>query len=105
MLQRLHGVLAASGCWLVEYRRRGRRVVEYSFDVALDSVVEMYCGLLHAGVEMTAVSHLAMTQLCVLRRHERALRGSPGVVKLRLVMSFLDVGDEMEFGLRFGASA
>lgn len=105
VLRRLHVVFAASGCWVVEYRRRGRRVVEYGFEVALGSVVEMYCGLLHAGVEMTELSHRAMTQLCVLRGHEHALRGRPGVVKLRLVMSFFDAMEEMEVRPLVTASA
>ena len=105
MLPRLHCAFAACGCWVVEYRRRGRQVAEYSFDVELSSIVELYCGLLHAGVEMTELSHRAMTQLCVLRGHERALRGTTAVVTLRLVMNFFDGMEEREVVPVVAASA
>jgi len=98
MLPRLYRVLRASGCWTVAYRRCGRHSVEYSFELELGAVMELYCGLVQAGLEMTEVSHRALTELCVLRAHERALRGgggqTPRVVSVRLRMSFVDLQEE-----------
>lgn len=103
-LCRLHEAFAASGCWLLEYRRRRRHSVEYNFEVELGAVMELYCGLVHAGVEMTEVSHRAITDLCVLRLHERALHGTPRVVSVRLVMSFLEA-EETDVFAAVAASA
>ena len=94
MSQRLFQVLAACGCWTVRYKRFGARALEYSFEVELAAVLELYCGLAQAGLEMTDLSHRALTDLCVLRSHERVLLGTrclaPHVVNVRLMMSFFD---------------
>ena len=99
ILPRLYKVLAACGCWTVGYRRRGARVVEYSCAVELAAMVELYCGLVQAGLEMTEVSHRALTELCVLRTHERVLSASrcltPRMVNVRLVMNFIDPEEEV----------
>ena len=95
ILPRLYRVLAGCGCCTVQYKRFGARAVEYSFEVELAAMMELYCGLAQAGLELTEVSHRALTELCVLRMHERALRGTgsliPCVVAVRLVMSFVDL--------------
>jgi hypothetical protein len=99
VLQRLYKVLAACGCWTVTYKRWGARAVEYSFEVELAGTLELYCGIAQAGLEMTEVSHRALTELCVLRTHERTLRGSrcltPRLVSVRLMMSFVDPEEEI----------
>lgn len=99
MLPRLYKALAASGCWTVSYKRCGVRSVEYSFEVELAAMVELYCGLAQTGLEMTELSHRALTELCVLRTHERAVREAqcltPRVVNVRLMMSFVDPEEEI----------
>ncbi len=98
MLARLYKVLTACGCWTLSYRRFGARALEYSFEVELAAMVELYCGLAQAGLEMTEISHRALTELCVLRTHERALRGAqcltPRAVSVRLMMRFVDQEEE-----------
>lgn len=109
LLSRLYKVLAACGCWTVGYRRRGTRAVEYSFEVELATMMELYCGLAQAGLEMTEVSHRTLTELCVLRTHERMLRGSrclaPRLVSVRLMMSFVDPEEEIAVPGVIAASA
>ena len=98
MQPRLYRVLAACGCWTLSYKRCGPRILEYSFETELRAVVELYCGLVQAGLEMSEVSHRALTELCVLRTHERMLRGSrglsPQVVGVRLRIIFVDLEAE-----------
>jgi hypothetical protein len=95
MLPRLYKALAGCGCWTVSYKRCRGWAVEYSFEVELAATVELYCGLVQTGLEMTELSHRALTELCVLRTHEGALRGSrcltPRVVSVRLRVSFIDL--------------
>jgi len=109
MLPRLYKALAASGCWMVNCRRSGRRVLEYSFDIELHAAIQLYCGLAQAGVEMTELSHRALTGLCVLQRHEQMQRGcrglTPRVVSVRLRMSFVDAEEEMGVAAVIAASA
>lgn len=99
VLQRLYKALTACGCWTLGYRRCGGHAVEYSFEVELAAMLELYCGLAQAGLEMTEVSHRALTELCVLRTHEQVLRGSrcltPRMVSVRLIMSFVDPEEEV----------
>jgi hypothetical protein len=94
MSQRLFKVLVACGCCAVRFKRFGARALEYSFEVDLAAVLDLYCGLAQAGLEMTEVSHRALTELCVLRSHERVLLGTrcltPRVVNVRVMMSFFD---------------
>ena len=108
MLPRLYKALAASGCWTVRCRRWGRQAVEYSFEVELSAALELYCGLVEAGLELTEVSHRALTELCLLRSHDRALRGAgcltPRLVSVRLMMSFV-AAEEMEVAAVMAASA
>lgn len=101
MLPRLYKVLAASGCWMVGCRRC-RRSLEYSFEIELKAALDLYCGLVQAGLQMTEVSHRALTEICVLRTHDRMVSAKSRVVSVRLVMSFVeareapDVAETME---------
>jgi hypothetical protein len=104
MLPRLHRVLAASGCWLVRSKRGGRSM-EYSVEIELAASMDLYCGLIQAGLEMTELTHRTLTELCVLRRHAQALSGPRHVVRVRLVMSFVEFEDEMEVSEVMAASA
>ena len=108
ILPRLYKVLAACGCCTVGYKRFGARTLEYSFEVQLAAMVELYCGLAQAGLEMTDVSHRALTELCVLRSHERALQGSrptPRMVRVQLTMNFIDPEEEVPVPGVIAASA
>ncbi|HZQ41774.1 MAG TPA: hypothetical protein VFA99_00885 [Acidobacteriaceae bacterium] len=105
LLPRLWKMFAATGCSAAVCRRCGRRTVEYRFDVELGAVLELYCGLAQTGLEMTEVSHRALTELCMLRTHERALRAGVRVVSVRLRISFLQMPESPEIVLMQAASA
>jgi hypothetical protein len=98
LLQRLYKVLLACGCCAVGYKRFGARALQYSFEVELVAMLELYCGLVQAGLEMSELSHWALTEMCVLRSHEQVLHGgrclTPRMVSVRLRMSFVDLEEE-----------
>jgi hypothetical protein len=96
VLARLQRALVASGCCVINHRRRGRRRIEHSFEIELDAALELYCGLVQAGLEMSERSHRVLTQLCVLRVHGCMLDGPAGRVSVRVVTSFLRVDEELE---------
>jgi len=89
LLSRLYKAFTASGCSVLDYKRRPR-TMEYSFEVDLRAVLDLYCGLAQAGLEMTELSHRTLTELCMLRTHERALRAGVRQVSLRLSVRFLE---------------
>ena len=105
LLPRLWKVFTAAGCSAAVCKRCGRRTVEYRFDVELGAVLDLYCGLAQAGLEMTEVSHRALTELCMLRTHERALRAGVRVVGVKLRISFLEMRQSAEVVLVQAASA
>ncbi len=105
LLPRLWKMFTATGCSAAICRRCGRRTVEYRFDVELSAVLELYCGLAQTGLEMTELSHRALTELCMLRTHERALRAGVRVVSVRLRISFLQMPESPEIVLVQAASA
>ena len=105
VLPRLWKMFTATGCSAAVCKRCGRRTVEYRFDVELGGVLELYCGLAQVGLEMTEVSHRALTELCMLRTHERALRAGVRVVSVRLRISFLEMRESTEIMVGQAASA
>jgi hypothetical protein len=105
VLSRLYKAFTAVGCSVVGYKRSGRRTVEYRFDVDLHTVLDLYCGLAQAGLEMTEVTHRTLTELCMLRTHERALRAGVRMVSIRLKISFLEMPHSPEVMLVHAASA
>jgi len=79
--------------------------MEYSFDVELRAVLDLYCGLAQSGLEMTELSHRTLTELCMLRTHERALRAGVRQVSLRLSIRFLGIRANPEMVLLRAGSA
>lgn len=114
VLHKLHIALTSSGCWLIGMKR-GRRSVEYSsvdyssieyiFEIDLAAALDLYCGLVHAGLQMTELTHRTLTGLCVLRTHENALSNLQRVLRVRLVVRFVEMPDHFELLEMTSASA
>lgn len=104
MLQKLRIALAASGCWLIG-TKYGRGSVEYSFEIELGAALDLYCGLVHAGLQMTELTHRTLTELCVLRTHGQAFNVHRRVLRVRLVTSFLQAEEEIYVPEVMAASA
>lgn len=104
-LPRLHKVLVASGCWTFRCKQCGQQTVVYSFEVELGAVLDLYCGLVRSGLELTDLSHHALTELCTLWTHQAALREGIGPVSVQLSMSFVDADEEMAVAPLITASA
>ena len=104
MLSRLHEILMANGCFMIRCRRSGSSV-EYRFELELTGALELYCGLVRTGLQLTDITHRTLTDLCTLRAHEGALSGHRSVLNLRLLMTFLQVQEETEATEAMAASA
>jgi hypothetical protein len=90
---RVLDALGGCGCWIEENRSDSASLVTVRFDVAVRSAVELYSELIAAGLEMTRDSHLAMTWLCTLRRHNLRTARALRLASVELEIRFLEEHD------------
>jgi hypothetical protein len=90
ILPALAEALAASGCWLHGSKAVSTAQMEYHFELPLHSAVELYSGLVGCGLELTRDSHMELTGLCTLRRHNPRPQQVGRVIGVRLEVSFLE---------------
>jgi len=91
--------LEMCGCWLLDRRSTSLTQVEFSFELQLRAVVDLYAALIAAGLELTRSSHNALTVFCTLRKHQDYPSSLAGVVTVQLGVSFLE-----DLGLPLGMS-
>ena len=90
ILPALAEALTASGCWLQGSKAVSLAQMEYRFEMPLRSAVELYSGLVGCGLELTRDSHMGLTGLCTLRRHNPRPQQVGQVIGVRLEVSFLE---------------
>jgi hypothetical protein len=90
---RVLDALGDCGCWIEENRSDSAAQVTVRFDVAIRSAVELYSELIASGLEMTRDSHIAMTWLCTLRRHNLRTARARRLASVELEIRFLEEHD------------
>ena len=90
------------GCWLLERKALSTTQMEYRFEVQLHSAVDLYIALIECGLELTRASHLELTELCMLRKHNQSQCELRRVIHVRLEISFLE--DIVPLGMTPGAA-
>jgi hypothetical protein len=90
ILPALTEALAASGCWVHDHKALSLAQMEYYIELPLHSADELYSGLVGCGLELTRDSHLDLTGLCTLRRHNPRPQQVGRVIGVRLEVSFLE---------------
>jgi len=90
ILPALAEALAASGCWLHDRKAVSLAQMEFHFELPLRSAVDLYGGLVGCGLELTRASHLELTGLCTLRRHNSRPQQQGRVIGVRLEINFLE---------------
>ena len=99
----LSRALERSGAWVLERTAVSAEQMRLRLEIQLRSALELYTGLIGAGLELTRGSHLALTDLCTLARYRRRGREPFRVMEVLLEVSFLD---ELEHAVRpVGAAA
>jgi hypothetical protein len=86
----LLNTMASSGCWLLERCELPPNAIQFSFEVLLRSVFELYSGLLSCGVELSRDSHTRMKSLCTVRDHNPHRARRRRVLTIRLELIFVD---------------
>ncbi len=94
--------LEICGCWLLDRRPLSFTQVEFCFDLPVCGIVDLYAGLIAAGLELTRESHKDLAVLCTLQKHGPNPSALPAVVTVTLRVRFLediDIGLGMSTGL------
>jgi len=89
--------MTSSGCWVLERKPLSLTTLQITFEVQLRSIIELYGALIAVGLELTRGSHLDLTGLCTLRRHNPSPATLGRVLLIRLEVSFLEELDLKSF--------
>jgi hypothetical protein len=89
LLRNLNRILANSGGWILDRRVLSATNYEFTIEVELRSILDVYAGIISAGIELTRANHLALTDLCTCRLHLLGSSELRQIVGLRLEVAFL----------------
>jgi hypothetical protein len=89
LLRKLNRLLVTSGGWILDRRPISSTNYEFTLEIELRFVLELYAGIIASGVELTRANHLALTDLCTCRLHSSGSRELCQVIGLRLEVCFL----------------
>jgi hypothetical protein len=86
----LADALDTCGCWVLERKAASASQLDLRFELQLRAALELYTALIGAGLELTRSTHLALTALCTVRKHQRRRLEPFRVVEVTLALSFLE---------------
>jgi hypothetical protein len=89
LLRNLNRILVNSGGWIMDRRALSATNYEFTIEVELRSILDLYAGIIAAGIELTRANHLALTDLCTCRLHLLGSSELRQVIGLRLEVAFL----------------
>jgi hypothetical protein len=89
LLRNLNRILVTSGGWILDRRALSATNYEFTIEVELRSILDLYAGIIAAGIELTRANHLALTDLCTCRLHLLGNSELRQVIGLRLEVAFL----------------
>jgi hypothetical protein len=78
-----------SGGWICERRTLSPMTVEFSVEIELRGILDLYAGIIGAGLEMTRSGHKQLTEMCMYRRHPRLVDPAQTVM-VQMEVSFLE---------------
>ena len=87
VLQTLTNSLTASGVWITGRNTVSPTITELCLEIQLRSVLELYIALLAAGLELSRLTHDALTDLLTCHNNLDASSGS-NIVNIRLEVNF-----------------
>ena len=89
LLRTLNRSLVTSGGWIIDRRPISSTNYEFTLEIELRFVLDLYAGVIAAGVELTRANHLAFTDLCTCRLHLRGSSELRQIIGIRLEVCFL----------------
>jgi len=88
-LRNMNRVLVNSGGWILDRRAISSTSYEFTLELELRSILDLYAGIIAAGLELTRVHHMALTDLCTCRLHLAGTRELRQVIGVRIEIAFL----------------
>ena len=90
LLPALTSAFTQVGGWVLDRRTTSPNAIEFTLELQLRAVVELYAALVAAGIELTRATHATLTGLCTCRRHTGYAVRLNEVLTLKLEISFLE---------------
>jgi len=90
LLADLTTALGNCGGWILERKTLSPTNMEFSVEIQLRAILDLYAALAATGVELTRSGHEVLTELCTRRKHLSVARELGQIVAIRLEIAFLD---------------
>ena len=85
----LMNAITRSGGWVCERRSLSPVTVEFGVEIELTGMLDLYSGIIGAGLEVTRSGHKALTEMCLYCRHPR-LMDTTLTIRVQMEVSFLE---------------
>lgn len=90
LLPALTSAFTHCGGWVLDRRTTSASTMEFTLEIQLRAIVELYSALVISGVELTRTTHATLADLCTCRHNVPRTRGANQVLSIRLELSFLE---------------
>lgn len=90
ILSTLTTAFADCGGWVIDRKTVSPTTVEFSIEIQLRAVLDLYASLVSSGLELTRAAHLTLAELCTCRKNLAVASDLGQVVAIRLEISFLE---------------
>lgn len=90
LLSDLTAAFSNCGGWVLERKTLSPTNMEFSVEIQLRSILDLYAAIVSTGVELTRSGHETLTELCTRRKHLQLAAELGQIIALRLEITFLD---------------
>ena len=90
LLADLTTAIGNCGGWILERKTLSPTNLEFSVEIQLRAILDLYAAMLATGVELTRSGHEVLTELCNRRKHLTQAGELGRIVLIRLEIAFLD---------------
>ena len=89
LLPLLSRTVTNCGGWVHERRSISTSSFEITLEIELRFILDLYAGMIAAGLELTRATHADLTDLCTCRKHFLGTAEAKRIVAVRIEISFL----------------
>jgi hypothetical protein len=90
LLPSLTSAFADCGGWILNRRTLSPTTMEFSVEIQLRAVIDLYASIISSGLELTRAGHLGFTHLCTCRKNLATPADLGQIITIRLEISFLE---------------
>lgn len=90
LLPTLTDAFADCGGWVLDRKTLSPTTMEFHIEIQLSAILDLYASIVSSGLELTRSGHLALTDLCMCRKHHTTRADLGEIISVRLEISFLE---------------